>query len=225
MPTTINYNTMINNLCLVGDLEEGLKCYEEMLARGCKPNITTYSLLIRFHLKARRVVDALETFDGMLEDGFVPEVGTVNSFIEPLCKFGPPHAALQFYKGMKRAGCDPNLKTYKLLLMRLGRFGHWGRMSELWKEMQNSGWTSDLEVDTYVVNGFCNGGRLDQACRIMTEALCKGFCPGRIICSKLTNKLLRARKVDMAYGLFLKIKDARRDDKIGRIWRSKGWQY
>jgi pentatricopeptide repeat protein len=225
MPTTINYNTMINNLCLVGDLEEGLKCYEEMLARGCKPNITTYSLLIRFHLKARRVADALETFDGMLEDGFVPEVGTVNSFIEPLCKFGPPHAALQFYKGMKRAGCDPNLKTYKLLLMRLGRFGHWGRMSELWKEMQNSGWTSDLEVYTYVVNGFCNGGRLDQACRIMTEALCKGFCPGRIICSKLTNKLLRARKVDMAYGLFLKIKDARRNDKIGRIWRSKGWQY
>eukprot|EP01018_Ginkgo_biloba_P001388 Gb_28701 [translate_table: standard] len=220
-PTTINYNTMISNLCLRGNLDGGLQYYDEMLAKGCTPNLTTYSLLIRYFLKARRVADGLEMFDHMAEIGHVPEVGTVNSFIEPLCKFGPPHAALQFYRKMKQTGCKPNLKTYKLLLMRLGRFGHWDKMSKLWNEMQTSGWTSDLEVYTYIVNGFCNGGKLDEAAHFMGEALSKGFCPGRIICSKLTNKLLRARKVELAYKLFLKIKDARRNDKIKRIWRSR----
>eukprot|EP01018_Ginkgo_biloba_P024953 Gb_14768 [translate_table: standard] len=220
-PTTINYNTMISNLCLRGNLDGGLQYYDEMLAKGCTPNLTTYSLLIRYFLKARRVADGLEMFDHMAEIGHVPEVGTVNSFIEPLCKFGPPHAALRFYRKMKQSGCKPNLKTYKLLLMRLGRFGHWDKMSKLWNEMQTSGWTSDLEVYTYIVNGFCNGGKLDEAAHFMGEALRKGFCPGRIICSKLTNKLLRARKVELAYKLFLKIKDARRNDKIKRIWRSR----
>ncbi|KAH9299949.1 hypothetical protein KI387_011532 [Taxus chinensis] len=224
-PTTIIYNTMIRNLCLEGNLDEGLKYYDEMLSKGSKPNITTYNLLIRFFIKARRVADALEIFNLLRESVEIPEVGTVNSFIEPLCKFGPPDAALQFYELMKQMGCSPNLKTYKLLLMRLGRFGFWDQMLKLWNEMQESGWDSDVEVYTYVVNGFCNGRKLDEATHFMGEALSKGFCPGRIICSKLINKLIRARKVEAAYNLFRRFKDARRIDKIKRIRRSRGWQY
>ncbi|XP_057871037.1 putative pentatricopeptide repeat-containing protein At5g43820 [Cryptomeria japonica] len=224
-PTTTTYNTVIKHLCLGGSLNEGLTYYNEMLAKGCKPNNTTYSLLIRFLIKARRVAESLEFFNLMLEGGVIPEVGTVNSFIEPLCKFGPPDAALQFYKQMKLVGCDPNSKTYKLLLMRLGRFGFWDQMMKLWHEMEESGWTSDVEVYTYIVNGFCNGRKLDEAAYFMGEALSKGFCPGRIICSKLIHKLIRARKAEVAYNIFRKLKDARRNDKIKRIQRSRGWQY
>ncbi|GAB2269266.1 hypothetical protein Dimus_004191 [Dionaea muscipula] len=224
-PDTGVYNAMISNYVSVGDFDECMRYYEQMLSCDCSPNIDTYVKLIGGLLKARKVSDALEAFDEMLHRGIIPSTGTITSFIEPLCSFGPPHAAMLIYKNAKRVGCIISMSAYKLLLMRLSRFGKCGMILKLWEEMQESGYPSDMEVYEYVVNGLCNNGQLESAVLVVEESLQKGFCPSRLIRSKLNNKLLASNKPKEAYKLYLKIKAARCVDNARRYWHANGWHF
>lgn len=224
-PDTDVYNAMISNFILVGDLDECLKYYEGMLSSDFHPNSDTYIIIIYAFLKARRVADAIEMFDVMLSHGIIPTTGTVTSFIETLCSYGPPHAALMIYKKARAVGCRISLNAYKLLLMPLSTFGKSGMLLNIWDEMQGSGYSSDIEVYEYVINGLCNNGQLENAILLMEECMSKGFCPSRLTCSKLNNKLLASNKIERAYKLFLKIKAARLADNARKHWRAKGWHF
>ncbi|KAJ0024312.1 hypothetical protein Pint_09211 [Pistacia integerrima] len=224
-PDTNAYNALISNYISIGDFDECMKYYKGMLSNKCDPNLDTYTKLIHGLLKARKVADALEVFEEMLDRGLVPSMGTITSFIEPLCSFGPPHAAMMIYKKARNAGCKLSLSAYKLLLMRLSRFGKCGMLLDLWYEMQECGYSSDLEVYEYVITGLCNVGQLENAVLVMEESLRKGFCPSRLVYSKLSNKLLASNKLERAYKLFLKIKAARRNENVRRLWRAKGWHF
>lgn len=220
------YNAIIANFVSIGDFFPSMRYYEEMCSSDCEPNSDTYTELIAGFLKVRKVADALEMFDVFLGKGIVPSTGTVTSFIKPLCSYGPPHAAMMIYKKARKAGCKISLTAYKLLLKRLSRFGKCGTILLLWDEMQECGYDFfDLEVYEYVINGLCNIGQLENAITVMEEALRKGFCPGRLSCSKLNHKLIAANKVEKAYKLFVKIKEARVAENARKYWRSKGWHF
>lgn len=225
LPDTGVYNAMIFNYISVGDFDECMKYYELMLSNNIDPNVDTFSKLIAAFLKARKVADALEMFDKMLERGIIPTTGTVTSFLQPLCSYGPPHAAMMIYQKARKVGCKISSSAYKLLLMRLSRFGKCGMLLKLWDEMQESGYSSDVEVYEYVINGLCNNEQLENAVLVMEECLRKGFCPSRLIYSKLNNKLLASNKVERAYKLFLKIKTARLSENARKYWRSNGWHF
>ncbi|PON90484.1 Tetratricopeptide-like helical domain containing protein [Trema orientale] len=225
VPDTSAYNAMISNFISGGEFDECMKCYNSMLSNNCEPSVDTYTKLIGGFLKARKVADALEVFDQMLSRGVVPSTGSVTSFMEPLCRYGPPYAAMMVYKKAKRVGCRLSLSAYKLLLMRLSRFGKCGMMLNLWNDMQECGYSSDMEVYEYVISGLCNIGQLENAALVIEESLRKGFCPSRRIWSKLNGKLLTSNRVERAYKLFLKLKDARQNENARRYWRAKGWHF
>ncbi|XP_030950979.1 putative pentatricopeptide repeat-containing protein At5g43820 isoform X1 [Quercus lobata] len=225
VPDTGTYNAMIFNSISIGDFEGCMKYYKSMLSNNSDPDVITYTTLISALLKARKVADALELFDEMLSRSLIPCTGTVTSFLEPLCSYGPPHAAMMIYKKARKVGCRISLSAYKLLLMRLSRFGKCGMLLNMWDEMQECGYSSDMEVYEHVINGLCNIGQLENAVLVMEESLRKGFCPSRLIYSKLNNKLLALNKVERAYKLYLKIKDARRDENARRYWRANGWHF
>ncbi|KAL0361857.1 UNVERIFIED_CONTAM: putative pentatricopeptide repeat-containing protein [Sesamum radiatum] len=219
------YNAMIFNYIANDDIDRALKYYEEMLNNCFEPNVDTYNRIILYFLKYRRVSDAIEMFDEMLGRGIIPSVGTVTEFLKPLCSYGPPHAALVIYKKARKAGCGISLAAYKLLLMRLSRFGKFGMLLNIWDEMQESGHSSDMEVYEYIINGLCNTGKLETAVLVMEECIHKGFFPSKIICSKLNNKLMDSNKVEIAYKLFLKLRNARKSENAQRYWRAKGWHF
>ena len=219
------YNAMILNYISIGDIDECLKYYNDMLSNDCEPNMDTYVHIIFAFLKARRVADAIEMFDEMLGRGVMVTTGVVTSIIDTLSSFGPPHAAMMIYKKAKDAKCTISVTAYKTLLMRLSRFGKCGMLLNVWDEMEQDGYVSDVEVYEHIINGLCNNGQLEKGVIVMEECLEKGFCPSRLISAKLNNKLLAANKVEMAYKLFLKVKKSRHDENARKYWRAKGWHF
>lgn len=219
------YNAMIFNCIANCDIDGTLKYYEGMLSNCFEPNMDTYIRIILCFLKSRRVSDAIEMLDEMLDRGIIPSTGMLTEFIKPLCSYGPPYAALMIYKKARKAGCRISLTAYKLLLMRLSRFGKCGMLLNIWDEMQESGYASDMQVYEYIINGLCNTGKLETAVLVMEECIRKGFFPSKIICSKLNNKLMDSNKVEMAYKLFLKLRNARVNENAQRYWRAKGWHF
>ena len=95
----------------------------------------------------------------------------------------------------------------------------------MWEDLQGCGYSSDLEVYEYIISGLCNIGHLENAVLVMEECLQKGFCPSRLVYSKLSNRLLASDKAERAYKLFLKIKYARSCENVRRYWRANGWHF
>ncbi|XP_078436165.1 pentatricopeptide repeat (PPR) superfamily protein [Wolffia australiana] len=224
-PDTATYNSIIFNFTSAGKLDRGSFFYREMIAKNKSPNSYTYQILISAFIRARRVADALEMFDEMMGRGICPTTGMITSFVHPLCRFGPPHAAMLIYKKSKKEGCVVSLKAYKFLLMRLSRFGKCGMILQVWNEMQESGYSSDAEVYEFIVEGLCNNGQLDTAVLVVEESIKNGCCVGRIVYSKLNNRLLEMDKVETAYRLLLKVKKARALLNSQKYWRSRGWHF
>ncbi|AES67867.1 putative tetratricopeptide-like helical domain-containing protein [Medicago truncatula] len=222
---TAIYNAMIFNFISIGDFDGFMKYYNGMLSDNCEPNIHTYSRMITAFLRTRKVADALLMFDEMLRQGVVPPTGTITSFIKQLCSYGPPYAAMMIYKKTRKLECKISMEAYKILLMRLSKFGKCGSLLSVWQEMQECGYSSDVEVYEYIISGLYNIGQLENAVLVMEEALRKGFCPSRLVYSKLSNKLLASNLTERAYRLFLKIKHARSLKNARSYWRDNGWHF
>ncbi|KAK7293258.1 hypothetical protein RJT34_16121 [Clitoria ternatea] len=222
-PDTATYNAMIFNFVSVGDFDECMKYYKWMLSDSCQPSLDTYARIITAFLRARKVADALLMFDEMLRQGVVPSTGTITTFLKYLCSYGPPFAALMIYKKTRKLGCTISMEAYKILLMRLSTLGKCGTLLSMWQEMQECGYSSDVEVYEYIISGLCNVGQLENAVLVMEECLHKGFCPRRLVYSKLSNKLLVSNKTESAYKLFLKIKHARALENARNYWRSNAF--
>ncbi|KAJ0262608.1 putative pentatricopeptide repeat-containing protein [Hirschfeldia incana] len=225
VPDAKVYNAMICNFLFARDFDEAMRYYRKMLDEECDPDLETYSKLVLGLIKGRKVADALEIYEEMFSRGIVPTTGLVTTFIKPLCSYGPPHAAMVVYQKARKAGCRISESAYKLLLKRLSRFGKCGILLNVWDEMQECGYSSDVEVYEYIVDGLCNIGHLENAVLVMEEAMRKGFCPNRLVYSRLSNKLMASNKTEMAYKLFLKIKEARIKDNARRFWRRNGWHF
>lgn len=225
VPDAKVYSAMICNFIFARDFDEAMRYYRRMLDEECEPDLETYSKLVLGLIKGRRVADALEIYEEMLSRRIVPTTGLVTSFIKPLCSYGPPHAAMVIYQKARKAGCRISESAYKLLLKRLSRFGKCGILLNVWDEMQECGYSSDVEVYECIVDGLCNIGHLENAVLVMEEAMRKGFCPNRLVYSRLSNKLMASNKTEMAYKLFLKIKEARIKDNARRFWRRNGWHF
>jgi hypothetical protein len=66
-------------------------------------------------------------------------------------------------------------------------------------------------------------GKVDVAVSVVEESLRNGFCLGRVVYSKLNNKLLEMEKVETAYNLFKKVKDARAITNARNFFPANGW--
>ncbi|KAK4390047.1 putative pentatricopeptide repeat-containing protein [Sesamum angolense] len=231
-PDCATYSYLIESFGRAGRVDDAVKIFKYLEEKGNLLSPEVYNAMIFNHIAngdidgaLKRVSDAIEMLDEMLGRGIIPSMGTVTEFLKPLCSYGPPHAALVIYKKARKAGCGISLAAYKLLLMRLSRFGKFGMMLNIWDEMQESGHSSDMQVYEYIINGLCNTGKLETAVLVMEECIHKGFFPSKIICSKLNNKLMDSNKVEIAYKLFLKLRNARTNENAQRYWRAKGWHF
>jgi len=222
---TATYNAMIFNFISIGDFDGCLKYYNEMLSDSCEPNIDTYTRMITAFLRTRKVADALLMFDEMLRQGVVPPTGTITSFMKQLCSYGPPYAAMMIYKKTRKLERKISMEAYKILLMRLSKFGKCGTLLSVWQEMQECGYSSDVEVYEYIISGLYNIRQLENAVLVMEEALRTGFCPSRLVYSKLSNKLIASNLTERAYRLFLKIKHARSLKNARSYWHDNGWHF
>ncbi|PON34290.1 Pentatricopeptide repeat [Parasponia andersonii] len=228
------YNVVLNGWSRFGRVGEMETALEVMVADGIEPDGLTFSHVIEGLGRAGQVDDAVRVFENLKEKGLVPDTSAYNAMIsnfisvgdfDECMKYGPPYAAMMVYRKAKRVGCRLSLSAYKLLLMRLSRFGKCGIMLNLWNDMQECGYSPDMQVYEYVISGLCNVGQLENAVLVMEESLRKGFCPSRRIWSKLYGKLLASNRVERAYKLFLKLKDARQNENARRYWRAKGWHF
>lgn len=126
----------------------------------------------------------------MLFKGIVPDVVTYNALIDGCCKTYRVGRALELFEDMKKRGIVPNRVTYDSLIRYYSAVNEVDRAIEVLREMQrlNHGRPGSSSY-TPIIHTLCEGGRLVDAWRFLTELVDVGLVPReytyRLVCDKL----------------------------------------
>ncbi|KAE8734033.1 hypothetical protein F3Y22_tig00000778pilonHSYRG00016 [Hibiscus syriacus] len=116
-PTVISYTTMIKGYVAVGQVDVGLRLFEEMKCFGIKPNATTYSTILPGLCDAGKTNEAKTILKEMLERYVAPKDNSIFfKLLNSQCKSGDLNAAADLLKAMIRLSIPTEAGHYGVLI-------------------------------------------------------------------------------------------------------------
>ncbi|KAK1272591.1 Pentatricopeptide repeat-containing protein [Acorus gramineus] len=229
-PCVFTYNVVMR--LLVGQsvtIPIAMSMYNRMLKSNCRPNRSTYNILINGLCKLRNVEDALTMFEEMLKMRICPDKVTYTIVVAGLCRAHRIDDANSLVLRMQLNGCEPDSIIRTTLLSGLCRAG---RLNEAFEMTQSSaqgflddcnclidglfknGWPDEAmklfkAMPSYnrvsyntMINWFAKAGRMVEASGLFNEMVREGIIPNLVCYASLIRGHCRAGFLITAYKLF-----------------------
>ncbi|CAN1192378.1 Pentatricopeptide repeat-containing protein At5g39710 [Linum perenne] len=182
-----SYNILIRGFCRVGNLEMGLKLFEEMEKKGCLPNVVTYNTVIDSYCKLKRIDEAFGLLRSMSLKGLEPNLFTFNIVINGLCREGRMKETGEVLVEMKQKGYVPDEVTYNTLVNGYCKEGNFHQALVLHAEMSNNGLSPNVVTFTSLINSMCQSGNLKRAVDFFDQMRVRGLPPNERTYTTLIN--------------------------------------
>jgi pentatricopeptide repeat protein len=156
------HSLVITGLCKDGKPFEGLKLFEEILRRGCQPNLPIYTSLIDSFAKCGSADQAISLFERMKNDGLTPDVVTYSVVINCLCNSGNLDEAMEYFSFCGKEAMV-NVVMYTSLINAFGKAGMIERAQQLFDEMRGKRLLPDSHCYNALIDAFVKAGRVDDA--------------------------------------------------------------
>ncbi|PHT52911.1 Pentatricopeptide repeat-containing protein, chloroplastic [Capsicum baccatum] len=169
IPDTCTFNTLITYHCNMGNMDEEIQVFENMLKLK-EPDSSTYSILIRGFSQKGYFKRAEKLFDDIMKkkvllcsDGCTPLVAAYNPMFEYLCRIVKTKKAEKVFRQLMRRGTQ-DLFAYELLIM-----------------------------------GHCKEGTFNDAYELLVLMLRIYYVPNIVIYESLIESLLQKSEPKVAY--------------------------
>ncbi|GKV42412.1 hypothetical protein SLEP1_g49821 [Rubroshorea leprosula] len=165
--TSICFDVLINGFCKAKKLEDARNIMDEMerhgyrLNKGCKPNMVTYTLIMKARCEAGEITQALEVYEKIKSDGCLPD----------------EEEALKWLQKMEEDSCKSGRLTYSPLLPLCFRKNRMKVPTFLLNHMFKNDLSIDLGIYALLLSGFCESGNLQLPCSYFKEMVLKGMVP------------------------------------------------
>ncbi|KAK9131337.1 hypothetical protein Sjap_011824 [Stephania japonica] len=149
--------------------------FDQIVEEGfVKPNVLTYTLMIRGLCKVGLVLDAKKVFDEM---SCRPSLVTYNVVVDGLCKKGFMESAREVLGRMVEVGgdCLPDTVTFTTLIDGYCKRGELEEARKCVGEMVKRNCEPNVVTYNVLINGFCLGGRIEEAMRMMETMRLSGL--------------------------------------------------
>lgn len=114
----ILYTTFIKGLVNAGELDEAMEILDEMCAKStAKPDLVTFSTLVKAHASVGNVVDCARLLDRMVKMGINPDSVLFNTILTGCsCKAMDPAQVLHVFSWLVNKGLQPSTATLSVLV-------------------------------------------------------------------------------------------------------------
>ena len=129
------WNIILNGWCVLGNVYEAKRFWNEIIASKCKPDMFTCGTFINALTKKGKLGTAIKLFQSMWKNGN-PDVVICNCIIDALCFKKRIPEALKIFEEMKKRGCPPNAATYNSLIKHLCKIRRMEKVYKLLDEME-----------------------------------------------------------------------------------------
>ncbi|TQD90872.1 hypothetical protein C1H46_023551 [Malus baccata] len=182
-PDVYSLTIIINCLCRLNTLINGLSVLGKFFKLGFEPNVATFNTLINGFLLHNREAEAIGLFAKMMEIGNCnPDVVTFGTLIKGLCRKGNNGAAIQLLRKMEEGACKPDIVVYSTIIDSLCKDTLAVDAVNLFAEMTSKGIAPDVMTYTSLLHGVCKVGEWKQARRLLNDMvitynmLMGGYC-------------------------------------------------
>lgn len=192
LPNVLCYNTLFNALAEAGRVGEAVVAFDEMLAAGVAPNVSSLNILVklrswwsaRFDLVYKEIIQ-------MRKIGVEADVSTYSTLITGLCRAGKVSEAWGVLDWMLEEGCLPMVHTYTPILQGYCREGRVEEAKELMELMERVGCPPNVVTYNILIRAMCKDDRFDEIKQVLKESRTKGWKPSTVTYNTYMNGLCK----------------------------------
>jgi pentatricopeptide repeat protein len=181
VPSILCYNTLLNALVEDGRAADTRRVFDEMLALGVVPNVSSFNILVKLY--AWRTVEfhlAYKEIHGMRGHNLEPDVGTYSTLVTGLCQVGKLDEAWGVLDWMLQEGCCPMVHTYTPIVQGYCREGRIEEARKLIDFMEDSGCPPNAVTYNVLIRALCDDARFDEVKQVLAEIKMKGQKPNTV---------------------------------------------
>ncbi|KAJ7966382.1 Pentatricopeptide repeat [Quillaja saponaria] len=169
-----SYNAILGVLVRANRVNMAKAFFDQIVTEGVvKPDISTYTIMIKGFCKMGLVENAHKLFDEMVCE---PNVITYNTIINGFCKKGDTENARRILNRiMESKDCLPDAVTYTTLIDGYCKKGEIHEALNCLDEMVKQGCQPNLLTYNALIEGLCLSGNVDEAKRMMTKMRLSGL--------------------------------------------------
>ncbi|KAL3635287.1 hypothetical protein CASFOL_019834 [Castilleja foliolosa] len=199
-PDIVTYNTLINGLCRIGDLNRAHELLRQIRSYcNFSPNVVTYTSLISGYCKSGEMSNVSNLFDEMINCGIKPNLFTYNVIIDGFGKQGDWISALKMYENMVNGGFNPDIVTFTSLIDACSRHGKINDCLKLWDKMNAIKVTPNAFTFSILINALCKENRLSEARDLLSQlGRHKDIIPRPFIYNPVIDGFCKSGNVDEA---------------------------
>ncbi|KAK9284178.1 hypothetical protein L1049_023346 [Liquidambar formosana] len=159
--TTITFTTILDALYKKGKSDEAERLWDEMMKKGCSPDVAAYNVRIMF-AHGRKPEDVKALMDEMSDLGLKPDTISYNYMMTCYCKSGMMEEAKKVYEELEGNGCNPNAATFRTLIYHLCRNEEFEKGYKIFKESVRLHKIPDFGTMRYLVEGLVKKKKLKE---------------------------------------------------------------
>ncbi|KAJ0986320.1 hypothetical protein J5N97_004676 [Dioscorea zingiberensis] len=114
-----------------------------------------------------KLEDIERLMNGVLEKGLVAKAFIYNALLDEYVKQGRMEDGFQLMKLMESNGCIPDIWTYTRVIANLGKQNRLQDVDRLPNMLLMNGLAPNVVTYTALINGYCTGGKVDDALAVM----------------------------------------------------------
>ncbi|XP_023537111.1 pentatricopeptide repeat-containing protein At5g57250, mitochondrial [Cucurbita pepo subsp. pepo] len=202
------FDVVFYSCWICGYVAEGLlldvfKRNREMIQKGIRPDIVSFTVLIHGLSKSGNVEKAFGVLDRMRKSGLEPSSVTYTVIMLGFCKKGKLEEAFSLFEMIKGLEIEVDEFMYATLIDGCCRKGDFSRVFGLLDEMETRGIKPSIVTYNTVINGLCKLGRTSEA-----DRLSKDLHGDVITYSTLLHGYVQERNIDGIFETKTRLEDA-----------------
>ncbi|KAG6524270.1 hypothetical protein ZIOFF_014176 [Zingiber officinale] len=175
-PDLFTNTIVISGLCDEGNVNEGLKRMD-MLDRGCKLNIVTYSVLFIALFKRASIAKVEELLNEIKDNNLDMDLVAYSILISGYCKLGEINKALQLCQIIRSNNVMPISLFHRTILSGMCKKGLMSEAKWYLEYLVANGQALDITLYNIVIDGFAKVGDVKEALGIYEQLIRSAVTP------------------------------------------------
>ncbi|XP_058726644.1 pentatricopeptide repeat-containing protein At4g16390, chloroplastic-like [Vicia villosa] len=201
------YNVLLKLFREIKDFEKAEKVFEEMLQRGVKPNVVTFSTLIRCASLCSLPHKSVELFERMPSFRCEPDHNVSSSMIYVYARMGNVDMALKLYDDAKNEKWPVRTVAFSALIKMHGVLGNYDECLSVYKDLKALGVRPHLTLYNALLYAMAKAKRPRDAQGLYEEMKMNGILPNWATYSALLEAYSRGRLSKEALRVYKEMKE------------------
>ncbi|CAO2189481.1 unnamed protein product [Urochloa humidicola] len=176
--STVTFNSLMS---FETDYKEVSSIYDQMQRAGLKPDVVSYSLLIKAYGKARREEEALAVFEEMLDAGIRPTRKSYNILLDAFAISGLVEEANTVFKAMRRHRVEPDLCSYTTMVLAYVNASDMNGAEKFFRRIKDDGLKPNVVVYGTLMKGYSKLNNVEKVMRVYERMRIQGVEPNQTI--------------------------------------------